>query len=393
MSEQKAIEYHKITDSDVARVRFLWQYCFKDSSEFIELYFKSCFKAENTLAAYQEGHLIAAAQLNPYVLNLRDNHVAVSYIVGVETAPEARGIGAAGGLLKALLEESIANGRYLTILIPFSGGFYAKYGWRYGYERLRYRIDTADLRLVGADYGRIELVDAMTSIAELDRVYRSFCAHRHGYAVRDEAHWQVLAADLKLSNGYCALLWDDAEPVGYVCYYFACEKIVVSEIAYSDYRAKATLLQYLYRHRSQFTKLEMCLAADDLSYQWLENKNAAFLEPYMMVRIADVQSFLEALAYQMDNISLKIKVNDELMENNNNIFSLEICQKKAKVTVLSTEKWDVALDIGDLSALAVGAVSADDLRDIGKIQVHDDDAYRVLSAIWPKENNYINEDY
>lgn len=108
-----------LKESDAPQVRALWEYCFKDTKEFVELYFQKCFRAENTVGAYRGEKLLAAAQLNPYTLNLRGQKIPVSYIVGVETTPEERGSGAAGALMRELLTQSAERGCYLTLLMPF----------------------------------------------------------------------------------------------------------------------------------------------------------------------------------------------------------------------------------------------------------------------------------
>ena len=93
----------------------------------------------------------------------------------------------------------------------------------------------------------------------------------------------------------------------------------------------------------------------------------------------------------MNNISLKIKVNDLLMENNNNIFSLTVTEGAGQINLGAD--WDVALDIGELSAIILGAEDIDALRRQGKIEVKSEEAFQNLKRLWPKENNYINEEY
>ena len=142
---------------------------------------------------------------------------------------------------------------------------------------------------------------------------------------------------------------------------------------------------------AQFTEIEFALPADDSSYKLLNNRRAAFIEPCMMVRIADVRKFLTGLEYAVNNISLKIKVNDLLMENNNNIFSLTVTEGAGQINLGAD--WDVALDIGELSAIILGAEDTEALRRQGKIEVKSEEAFQNLKRLWPKENNYINEEY
>ena len=381
-----------LNKSDAPQVRALWEYCFKDTKEFVELYFQKCFRAENTVGAYRGEKLLAAAQLNPYTLNLRGQKIPVSYIVGVETTPEERGSGAARALMRELLTQSAERGCYLTLLMPFSSKFYQAYGWSYAYARWRYRINLAELKPLGTDYGKIELVPAMEKVADLTACYQTFGEKYNGVALRDEKHFRVLAQDLQNDGGYCAVVYQNGAPEGYIFYLFGTDTIVVREFVYKNYRAKAALMQYLYRHRSQFEKVDFFLPQADASYLFLENKNAAAIEPYMMARIADVKQFLESLSYRADNISLKIKVNDSFAANNNNVFSLQIQDGCVEVGILADDSGEIELEIGSLSAVVMG-VSAKILRGMGKITVYKEDSFRDLLKLWPEENNYINEDY
>ena len=71
------IIYHLADKKDKEEVKSLWQYCFKDTKEFVELYFNKCYRAENTIGAYKNDRLLAAAQLNPYTIYLRGKKIDV----------------------------------------------------------------------------------------------------------------------------------------------------------------------------------------------------------------------------------------------------------------------------------------------------------------------------
>ena len=133
----------------------------------------------------------------------------------------------------------------------------------------------------------------------------------------------------------------------------------------------------------------MPLAIDDKSYNVLENKQAAVIKPFMMARIADVANFLSLLEYKTD-ISLKIKVNDSLMSNNNNVFNFCVHHGQAQLEVKNGD-WDLQIDIGELTALVLGATDSSELRKAGKIIINNEAAFEHWQMLWSKKNNYINE--
>ena len=58
---------------------------FDDSPEFVDFYFKTCFKSYNTVVSEEDGRIQSCLQLLPYRMMLRERETPISYIVGVAT--------------------------------------------------------------------------------------------------------------------------------------------------------------------------------------------------------------------------------------------------------------------------------------------------------------------
>ena len=82
------------TNDDMPQVLNLWQTCFDDTMKFVLWYFARYWKAEHTLGVFEQHEneelLQASAQVIPYNLQIRNTALSCGYIVGVDTAPEAR---------------------------------------------------------------------------------------------------------------------------------------------------------------------------------------------------------------------------------------------------------------------------------------------------------------
>ena len=116
-------------EKDTAQVQALWETCFDDTAAFVQWYFSRYYKSENTLGIFAGADLQASAQMIPYTIRLRDTALPCAYIVGVNTAPAARKKGYARTLLRECLLEQRKRKQHISLLMPFEGQFYYRYGW------------------------------------------------------------------------------------------------------------------------------------------------------------------------------------------------------------------------------------------------------------------------
>ena len=91
-------------EADTGQVQALWSQCFDDTPAFVDWYFSRYYRPENTIGIFDSQKLLASAQVIPYRIRLRGTMMDCGYVVGVDTAPEARNQGYARRLLKECLE-------------------------------------------------------------------------------------------------------------------------------------------------------------------------------------------------------------------------------------------------------------------------------------------------
>ena len=122
------------------KVRDLWQNCFDDSEDFMNLYFSTKYSDENTLVKVEGDLVLSALQMLPYTMTCWGSEVRTSYISGASTRLEYRG----RGLMKTLLSEAFQVMRDrkipLSILIPAEDWLY-EYYQRMGYVSVFRRIE------------------------------------------------------------------------------------------------------------------------------------------------------------------------------------------------------------------------------------------------------------
>lgn len=384
--------------ADTQAVKRLWQYCFDDSEEFVQWYFDHYYQPENTLGVYDGERLMAATQIIPYTISLRRTPMSVGYVVGVSTAPEARRQGLGKQMLIGALQKMRARQQYLSLLMPFEGGFYYGYGWEFSYFRQKVVVNLAELRRPAISYGRlcvVEISEASEYLMAFKNVYEQFCAMRNGYVLRRDADWQRIFSDATLEKAYGCLLYGTGDQLeGYAFYTFDGEDIRILEMAYSDYQARGGLLDFFYGHRSHCRQLIWLAPVDDrLIYELEKSKEAIRLYPYLMVRVVDAEGVLSSLSYEGHCLPLKWRITDDIAPWNDGCYRFTVVNGRGIAEKVQEEQWDIAMDIGALGLLVTGSVSVHTLWQQGLIKCASESLPKQWAALWPQENNYISEDY
>ena len=100
------------------KVKALWQLCFDDNEEFVEMYFRLRYKNEINVAIESGDEIVSALQMIPYPMTFCGDTVQTSYISGACTHPDFRGNGVMRELLSQAFAKMLRNGTYFSTLIP-----------------------------------------------------------------------------------------------------------------------------------------------------------------------------------------------------------------------------------------------------------------------------------
>ena len=94
------------------KVKALWQLCFDDSEEFVEMYFRLRYKNEINVTIESGDEVISALQMIPYPMTFCGNTVQTSYVSGACTHPDFRGNGVMRELLSQAFARMLRNGTH-----------------------------------------------------------------------------------------------------------------------------------------------------------------------------------------------------------------------------------------------------------------------------------------
>ncbi len=117
--------------SDIPAIKDLWKTSFGDSDDYIDLFIKNRFKAENCALLEENGTLVGMAHLLPCTLNPGKEAL---YFYAVCIREDMRNRGYFRYLVTNLLKESQKRG-FLNLCVPVPGleKAYEKFGFKYQY--------------------------------------------------------------------------------------------------------------------------------------------------------------------------------------------------------------------------------------------------------------------
>lgn len=118
----------RFADKDTAPlVRSMWKTCFGDSESYMDLYFSSKYKNENTLIYFLENKPVASLQMLPYKMSFYREIIPISYLAGLCTLPEYRGRGYMGALINEAYKVMFDRNIDISILVPAEDSLYGYY--------------------------------------------------------------------------------------------------------------------------------------------------------------------------------------------------------------------------------------------------------------------------
>lgn len=126
------MEYTKSLREDVPHLRRLWKGAFGDGEEFLDLFFGSFYRPEETLVGREKGMPVTMLVLAPTGFRGEGEERPLPYVYALCTDPACRGKGAARGLLD--YAAALAGGAGVCT-VPAEGSlhrFFASAGFREG---------------------------------------------------------------------------------------------------------------------------------------------------------------------------------------------------------------------------------------------------------------------
>ena len=387
------IRYAKPIDKD--QVVSVWNYCFEDGEDFVKYYFENVYDENNTIIIEENDEVLSALQLNKYTIDLRDNKYDVSYVVGVSSKPEVRGLGYMKHLMTYTLEELYKNGEIVSLLMAIDYRLYKRYGFDHCYDQIQYNLRTDELLgfRLSSKLRKATFEDAET----LSRIYTKAMESLNGYAVRDKAYFNRFIKEVSSESGY---IYIDEENNSYIAYYIQGDTFFVRELIYNNISSLKSMLAYIYNHNTQCKKTVINAPVDDKIKLIIANLKTCEIKliPFMAGRVINFEKYIESLnscnidTQKINNKYINIKVIDKYIKQNNSVFKISVCDNKIKIQRVE-EDYDIELDINSITQLAFSYLNTDEILILNEIDESSliNTQKELLNALFEKRINYIDE--
>lgn len=387
------IRYAKPIDKE--QVVSVWNYCFEDGEDFVKYYFENVYDENNTIIIEENDEVLSALQLNKYTIDLRDNKYDVSYVVGVSSKPEVRGLGYMKHLMAYTLEELYKNGEIVSLLMAIDYRLYKRYGFDHCYDQIQYNLRTYELLgfRLSSKLRKATFEDAET----LSRIYTKAMESLNGYAVRDEVYFNRFIKEVSSESGY---IYIDEENNSYIAYYIQGDTFFVRELIYNNISSLKSMLAYIYNHNTQCKKTVINAPVDDKIKLIIANLKTCEIKliPFMAGRVINFEKYIESLnscnidTQKINNKYIKIKVIDKYIKQNNSVFKISVCDNKIKIQRVE-EDYDIELDINSITQLAFSYLNTDEILMLNEIDESGliNTQKELLNALFEKKINYIDE--
>ena len=277
-------------ENDIKTLKMLWKEGFSDSDGFIEWYFSQRFPAGGACVVDDGGRIVSMAFYQPMRIALRGKVFDAAMLNGVYTIPECRKRGLMHKCVLFLQKHARGAGIPIMIDTPAGKNHYHALGHRYitgSEEKLLQPDGNESLKLLKDD--------ALSHISELTGIYERMCAGYSAMIVRNDAAMRGRIVDLA-SDGAQWLILKDA----YAAVYELKEKFICPECAFADEFAKDEILCALGRLGKS---CEVKLPGK---------------RPTAVGAALDAKTLLRAY-----NLPYSIELKDDVLVNNNGIFSMD----------------------------------------------------------------------
>lgn len=388
--------FRMVNEQRLPQVMDLWDYSFeKKDDPFFKWYFSEfCCKNNMVIGGFDEqDRLQNMLHLNPYMLKIRGFEQLTPYIVGVATAPAARG----NHLFKPLLDMTFQVLRSqnfpFVILMPIFAGIYLPYEFAYCYNRHKYSLDLDKLNLPAGDSSlNIEYMPALNKDI-LAKIYYNITKEWNGVPVRTDFQWEKLLKVHAMENVVCAVCRRGDEPAGYMLYKIAGRSFNIIELLAEDQQIKNRLMHYASMHQSEADKIEWLAEEWDKTYLAFDDQSmSGSLQPFMMARCIDARLALAKLPVPeaVSDFSLNLLLTDNIINENNHLLKISV--EKGRLIAESTmEEEDVTMNMAAFTQMYFGAYTAEELFEAGYIKCGNKEKLLLLDKLFPKCRNYINE--
>ncbi|MFW9923371.1 MAG: enhanced intracellular survival protein Eis, partial [Candidatus Thorarchaeota archaeon] len=321
-----------------------------------------------------DGKIVANIRNVPLEQNIRGKWLKMGGVAMVVSDPEYRRKGYVRDIMNYLLELMYEEDYSVSTLYPFKDTFYASYGYVNTPPTYRMEFNPNFLNRwknlpPGYTVKRLSHIDGFNIYKE---IYSKAMDTIHGGVKRPEKRWKEYDNPSPVS--YAVAFNADGKPEGVFKYYTKGYssgfdwsedgKMTITEFWSLTPKARQSLYNFIFLYSDQIVKVILPLNPHESElYTWMQGYFITAINPIniWMARLVNIKTTLDNMKSSLDG-SIKIRIIDEQITQNNQTFGLTSDKHKFIVDELGDKKADVEMTIQGLSSLVYGLLPAADIE-------------------------------
>jgi len=364
---------------------------------------------ERLVNAFDGERRIGSAGAYTFRLTVPGGEVGASGITAVGVAPDQRRRGVLRQMLTWLLDDARARHEPVAVLWASEAAIYQRFGFGNGTWSSSFEVDRSKMvfrsPIPPRDGVRIRMVEPDEGVAIAMPIYEALRPVAPGSLTRPELKWrsQLMPDAEWMRHGsgpkYRAVLEVDGQPRGYVVYRIKGDwdprgpkgVLTVMDLLALDPEAEQRLWQWVFAMDLVATVRGWRLPVPNPLHQWLiePRRLGIMVGDGLWLRLLDVPAALAARTYAGEG-TLVIDVDDAMIQSNAGRWQMAVQGGIATVTRTTAEP-DLALDVGALASVYLGALRFIDLARAGRVRTFNDDALQTADVLFtPSRAPYCN---
>ncbi|GIK43229.1 MAG: hypothetical protein BroJett011_70620 [Chloroflexota bacterium] len=342
------------------------------------------YNSSNIIVAEYQGEVIGSVAVFPAQMWLSGVPISVGAVTGVAVLPQFQRRGVAGKMMDFSIVRMVAEGRAMSVLFPHSHKYYRQFGYGPIGDLHAYRINPHNLTVFSEGHQVRPFTPADLTMMRV--MYKGQLTWHNGWFTRSNEWWDKIVArwpnimvfenDGAIEGYYaCEIQFSKTgERVLQLKEFFAAEdKAYRGLIGYLAAQNEADVIEYLappdtpLRHSLRQPK------AEDAQHRSYIFYDLCHVTPGPVARIINLSMALTKRFYARHMSGERvIRISDPLIPTNEEPLLFRLVDGRAETRSADGRKPHVETDIGTMTQILCGYLTAQDARRLGRLQGNED---------------------
>jgi predicted acetyltransferase len=351
------------------------------------------YDSSHLIVAEYQGEVIGSLAIFPAQMWLSGVPISVGAITGVAVLPSFQRKGVAGKMMDFSIVRMVAEGRAMSVLFPHSHKYYRQFGFGPIGDLHAYRINPHNLTVFAEGHQVRPFTPA--DLPMMRSMYKGQLTWHNGWFTRSNEWWDKIVA------GWPGIMVFDNDGAieGYYAYevqpnktgervlslkeFFAAEDPAYRGlIGYLAAQNEADVIEYLappdtpLRHSLRQPK------ADNAQNRGYIFNDLCHITPGPVARIINLPIALTKRFYARHMSGERVlRISDPLIPTNEETLLFRLVDGRAETRSADGRKPQIETDIGTMTQILCGYLSAQDARRLGRLQANEDTCSWLDKAI------------